>query len=39
MKPNLRILDKANELMNKQLWAAAPSDVTGSLSHPKRACA
>ena len=26
MKPNLRILDKANELMNKQVWGS-PSDA------------
>ena len=33
MKPNLRILDKANELMNKQVWAAAQVADRLPISH------
>ena len=44
MKPNLRILDKANELMNKQVWGS-PSALSDRRSvadcpylSPQRAC-
>ncbi|MBK8397715.1 MAG: hypothetical protein IPL26_21080 [Leptospiraceae bacterium] len=33
MKSNLRILDKANELMNKQVWAVAQVADRLSTSH------
>ena len=33
MKSNVRILDKANELMNKQVWAEAQVADRLSISH------